>query len=258
MFLGGSVEGFFYGRDPTAWPSLVKAVRGIVSLDLGVEVWAGRGERDPEPIPEVVEKVSAICGGAPFVSVHTRHEHWTWDPTGLRREIAFCAAIGSSLLVLHRETLGLYDHSSRPDFPEIKRLVEEAREGGVQLALENSRDSFWALDRALDEIGDDPAKTNLGICIDLGHAHLSQDAGRQPVRNYLERYRGQLVHLHLHDNLGEKDDHRLLGEGSIDWPDVLRTLAAIGYQGPAVLELHSKGNLLAELETAREFLSSLG
>ena len=233
-------------------------MRQIVSLDMGVEVWGTRGEGDLELGLEGVKEIRALCELAPFVSVHSRRVLWQWDPQGLSREIAFCKAIGTYTLVLHRESLGLYDPPSRPDFPAIVRLAAEARKAEVMLVLENGRDTLWALDLALDEIGDDPSKTNLGICVDVGHAHLSQDAGRQPIQNYLERYRSQLIHVHLHDNLTKEDDHLLPGEGSIDWPDLFRTLGEIGYHGPAVLELHPKGDPLAAIVKARGFLSSLG
>jgi len=255
--LGASVEGFFYGRPSSAWPTLTEAVGGIVSLGLGVEFWAFRGEGDPGPTSQTVEEIRCICEKAPFVSMHTHRELWRWNPDGLKREIALCHAVGARTLVLHKGSLGLYDPSSRPDFPAIRRLLQVAQEAGVKLALENGLDSLWALDRVLDEIGHDPAKTNLGICIDVGHAHLAKDAGRQPIRNYLERYRGQLIHLHLHDNLQDEDDHRLPGEGSIDWSDLLRTLGAIGYEGPAVLELHSAGDPLTALKKGCEFFDAL-
>ena len=94
------------------------------------------------------------------------------------------------------------------------------------------------LDRILDEVGDDPETSNLGICIDLGHANQSVDAGRHPVTNYLERYAGQLCHLHLHDNHGKDDDHIAPGLGTIDWPQVLSVLSDIQFTGTAVLETH--------------------
>lgn len=219
-------------------------------------MWASRGDGDPGPTADTIACIRALAAAAPFVSVHARRELWRWDPQGLRREISFCRMINARTLVVHRESLGLYDPSSRPDFPAIARLAAEAKDLRVRIALENGRDTLWALDHVLDEIGDDPEKTNLGICIDVGHAHLSQDAGRQPIRDYLERYRGQLIHVHLHDNLNEEDDHRLPGEGSIDWPDLLRTLSAVGYHGPAVLELHPEGDPLAAIVKAREFLAA--
>jgi len=107
--------------------------------------------------------------------------------------------------------------------------------------MENMKDSIWALDRILDEVGDDPETSNLGICIDIGHAHQSVDAGRHPVTNYLERYSGQLCHLHLHDNHGKDDDHMSPGQGTVDWPEVRRVLEAIQFEGTAVLEMHELG-----------------
>ena len=230
---------------------------GIAKLGLGVEVWATHGWDIGEPATGDVKAVRAATAEAPFVSVHARPSLWWWDPRGLRQEIAFCEAIGARTLVLHRESLGLETRSSRPDIPEIRRLAMAAREAGVMLALENGRDTLWALDAMLDALGNNPEKTNLGICIDVGHAHLSQDAGRQPVRNYLERYRGALVHLHLHDNARDLDDHRSPGEGTIDWPGVLGALENVGYEGPAVLELHPSGDPLVAIEEARAFLESL-
>jgi len=137
------------------------------------------------------------------------------------------------------------------------RLAAVARKQGVRLVLENTPDTMSALDLALDEIGDDPEKTNLGICIDVGHAYISQDAGREPIRNYIERYRGQLVHLHLHDNFGDNDEHLPIKDGSIDWQNLADTLKAVEYHGPAVLELQSQGNLLATFTDARTYLRSL-
>ncbi|MFC2106618.1 sugar phosphate isomerase/epimerase family protein, partial [Candidatus Bipolaricaulota bacterium] len=56
-----------------------------------------------------------------------------------------------------------------------------------------------------------------------------------------ERYAGQLSHLHLHDNHGERDDHLLPGEGTVDWARVLGVLEEIDFSGKAVLEAHQKG-----------------
>lgn len=237
--------------------TLKEAVKDIVSLGLGVEFWAVRGDDDPEPTAQMLEEIRRICEAVPFVSMHTRRELWEWNPEGLRREISFCSAIGARTLVVHPGTFGLDNPSSQPDSSAIRQLAQSAGENGVTLALENVRDSRWALDWALKEIGDDPTRTHLGVCIDVGHAHLSHDAGCQPVFTYLEHYKKQLVHLHLHDNLKDTDDHRLPGKGSIAWVQLLGMLDAIGYGGPAVLELHAEGDPLPALKEARAFLDCL-
>ena len=256
--LAGSTWGFFFNREPETWPTIAEAIEEIAALEFGVEVWTNRGWDEPWISPELAHEIKEACDRASHVSVHTRPENWKWDPHGLHDEVELCALIGAHALILHPSSLGLEGPSPHPDFPGIKRLAAQAREQGVQLVLENTRDTMWALDLALDKIGDDPKKTNLGICIDVGHACISQDAGREPIRNYIERYRGQLVHLHLHDNFSDDDEHLPLREGSIDWQDLADTLKAIEYRGPAVLELQRQGDLLAAFTDARTYLRSLG
>jgi len=220
-------------------------------------VWTNRRWDEPWISLELAQEIKEACAPASHVSVHTRPENWKWNPHGLSDEVDLCALIGAHALILHPSSLGLEGASPHPDFPGIKRLAAQAREQGVQLVLENTPDTMWALDLALDEIGDNPEKTNLGICIDLGHAYISQDAGREPIRNYIERYRGQLVHLHLHDNFGDDDEHLPIKDGSIDWQNLADTLKAVEYHGPAVLELQSQGDLLATFTDARTYLRSL-
>jgi len=258
IHLTGSTWGFFFNRKPEEWPTIAEAIEQLIDSGFGVEVWTNRGWEEPWVSPELAQQIKAACAGASHVSVHTRPENWQWNPHGLSDEVELCALIGANALILHPSSLGLDDpFSSRPDFPGIMRLAAVARKQGVRLVLENTPDTMSALDLALDEIGDDPEKTNLGICIDVGHAYISQDAGREPIRNYIERYKGQLVHLHLHDNFGDADEHLPIKDGSIDWQNLADTLKAVEYHGPAVLELQSQGDLLATFTDARTYLRSL-
>ena len=259
IHLAGSTWGFFFNRKPEEWPTIAEAIEQLTDSGFGVEVWTNRGWEEPWVSPELSQEIKAACARASHVSVHTRPENWQWNPHGLSDEVELCALIGANALILHPSSLGLDDpFSSRPDFPGIMRLAAVAREQGVRLVLENTPDTMWALDLALDKIGDDPGKTNLGICIDVGHAYISQDAGREPIKNYIERYKGQLVHLHLHDNFGDDDEHLPIKDGSIDWQNLADTLKAVEYHGPAVLELQSQGDLLATFTDARTYLRSLG
>jgi sugar phosphate isomerase/epimerase len=252
------MQGFYYQRSPTTWPTQEEATRRIASLGLGVEVWMSKGEGDPDPDRPTLAAIRDAARGAPYISVHSRSELWSWNPAGLRREIALSNAVGARLLVLHRGGFGLIDPKSEANFPEIRRLAEEAREAGILLALENGRSDAWALDRVLDELGENPEETNLGICIDIGHAHLSTALSeKNPIRSYLERYALALVHLHLHDNVGQDDEHRVPGDGTADWRDTLETLRAIGYAGTGTFELLTDGDLLTGFARARSFLEWL-
>jgi sugar phosphate isomerase/epimerase len=241
--LGASVWGFYGRCRPEEWPTLPDAVRAILSIDssLGVEVWGSKSLDVAEADEEELAELAEVCRTASFVTVHVRGVYMAWDPTGLRSEIDFAARVGAHSLVLHPACLGLMRPDHRLDVPEIRRMADYAAERRVRLALENSGDAIWLLDRVLEEVGDDPEATNLGICVDTGHAHMSHDAGREPVPNYLERYAGQLAHVHLHDNHGASDEHLIPGKGTIDWPRAVRTLREIGFDGTAILEVHPAG-----------------
>lgn len=239
--LGVSISGFFFGQPSGNWPTLGDAVRTILELDsgLGVEVHGAKSLDLPGTSQEEETDLIRAVQGAAFVTVHVRGTNWTWNPKGLRDEIDFAGRLGAETLVLHPSSLGLTDFDDRPDYPEIRRIAAYAEQWGVRLALENIVDDIWALDQVLDAVGDNPDASNLAICVDVGHAALSSDAGRQPVRGYLERFAPQLGHLHLHDNQGDRDAHAALGDGAIDWADTLKTLSKIGFDGTAVLEVRS-------------------
>jgi sugar phosphate isomerase/epimerase len=240
--LGASIWGFYYNVPQEDHPDLDVAVRTILGVDpaLGVEVWASKALDAPPASDEEIVRLADVCTDAAFVTVHARGVYWHWDPNDLRDEIDFAARLHAETLVLHPICLGLAEPEDRIDVPEVRRIAGYAAARGVMLAIENMRDSVWLLDRLIDEFGGDPATSNLGVCIDVGHAHFSRDAGagRETVPNYLERYAAQLVHLHLHDNQGDRDEHLVPGNGTVDWTRVLATLDLIRFTGTAVLESH--------------------
>lgn len=214
----------------------------MVDAGLGIEVWAQRHAEEPELSLDDAGRLREICVTAPFVTMHTAYSQWRFDPSALREEIERAQRVGASALVLHIASLGIRKDGTGFDANETRGLAAYAAERGVRLLLENGRDSHQALDRVLDELGDDPDRTNLGICIDIGHAHASTDLPGDPVLEHLRRYRGALRHLHLHDNNGSADDHRGPGDGTIDWTALLKALKHAQRRLPAVLEVHAKGD----------------
>ncbi|HEV2322467.1 MAG TPA: sugar phosphate isomerase/epimerase family protein [Terracidiphilus sp.] len=73
---------------------------------------------------------------------------------------------------------------------------------------------------------------NVGICLDLGHAHINP--GIQEAIGVLG---DRIVSLHVHDNHGAKDEHLWPGEGTIDWPAVDTALKGLAKPPAAVLEI---------------------
>jgi len=138
--------------------------------------------------------------------------------------------LGAGVLVLHAE--GAEEAAARRRFVEgVKMLLDEAGALGVCLALENTcapgvNAAF--LVELVEEIGG----AGLGICLDVGHAHLVGE-----VTEALRCCAPYLLSLHVHDNHGFQDEHLLPGKGSVAWQKVMHVLQQVGFAGLAVLEL---------------------
>lgn len=101
-------------------------------------------------------------------------------------------------------------------------------------------------------------RTNdVGTCLDTGHAHLAREMGMA-----IQKLSSHLKMAHVNDNHGDRDEHLAPGQGSIDWPRVIRELRWVRFQGVLVLELSSTEHepveaFLARAVQAREFMKKL-
>jgi len=117
------------------------------------------------------------------------------------------------------------------------------QEQGAQLMLENvyehSPDDIRILFEKLGNQG-------VGFCLDTGHQAVFS---RVPLETWVESLGTYLGQLHLHDNLGKQDDHRALGQGSIDIKMLLNQLIAIRREPPIItLEPHKEEDLWPSFE----------
>jgi sugar phosphate isomerase/epimerase len=114
-------------------------------------------------------------------------------------------------------------------FSSLEHLSLFARHRGVTLAIENTPGEM-ATPVNLKNFLEQTRLTSVKMCFDTGHAHL--EGG--DVAAQLETVRGFVATTHLHDNHGQRDEHLLPYEGTIDWPAALATLPP---ETPMTLEL---------------------
>jgi sugar phosphate isomerase/epimerase len=135
----------------------------------------------------------------------------------------------------------------------VEELVRIAEPLGVQIALEvipNELSRAASIVHFIEEDFD-----QVGICLDVGHAHLDGD-----VIDAIETVSEHLIATHLHDNAGRTDDHLLPFEGTIDWAGALLAVQKVGYDGPFTLEVVPKGSTkdtLARAQKARQRIESI-
>ena len=117
----------------------------------------------------------------------------------------------------------------------IPALVEYAGERGMRLALEPEPGMLVeTVDDALRLHSEVGAPLELGITVDVGHCLVVEPEG---VEGALRAAAPYLTNVQLDDMPTTHHEHRPFGEGDIDLPLVLSTLADIGYTGVAAVEL---------------------
>jgi sugar phosphate isomerase/epimerase len=58
-----------------------------------------------------------------------------------------------------------------------------------------------------------------------------------PIADQIRRWRDQLANVHIEDMRAGAHEHLMFGEGEIDFPPVIASLAEIGYSGLLSVEL---------------------
>jgi len=119
-------------------------------------------------------------------------------------------------------------------FNSLEHLAVFAKHRGVTIALENTPGELGA-PASLHQFVQETHLHDLRFCFDSGHAHMEPG-----IPAALEAMQGRIISTHLHDNHGEKDEHLLPGEGTIDWEVLLETLRKTSSPVPLVLELKEK------------------
>lgn len=112
----------------------------------------------------------------------------------------------------------------------LGHLAEEAQSRGIAIALEAVNRYETYLYNTIGDVRDSArnvGSSNLGVHGDTYHMNIEEAGFERALRDV-----GQdLRYLHM------SESHRgLVGTGTVDWDGVWRGLAAIGYDGPLVLE----------------------
>ena len=111
-------------------------------------------------------------------------------------------------------------------FERLERIVCKAGDLGVNIAFENLR-NVKNLARVMERF----TYPHTGFCYDSCH-----HANYAPDNDLLAAYGNRLKALHLHDNGGERNQHRLPFDGNVDRETVIGRIRETGYGGAVTLE----------------------
>ncbi|MCK4873385.1 MAG: sugar phosphate isomerase/epimerase [Phycisphaerales bacterium] len=116
----------------------------------------------------------------------------------------------------------------------MRRLADVGERLGVTYLIENLPAFFHlgsdaaALSRLVLDVG----SSRLAMCFDTGHAHMTGD-----VCESLRAAAPAIRYIHINDNDGTDDDHKMPGDGTIDWDAFARTVRELDLHVPMMLEV---------------------
>jgi sugar phosphate isomerase/epimerase len=152
----------------------------------------------------------------------------------VKRALELAEQIPITAITLH---LGLKDdrwdeRAIENSLTAIEHINTFARPLGVKVLLENLENEVTTPEHLLEilKIGH---FDNVGVTLDVGHAHLSEGG----LEHAFELLRARIHELHVHDNNGLRDEHLWPGSGAIDWPKFIRLAATLPAETPGILEI---------------------
>jgi sugar phosphate isomerase/epimerase/protein-tyrosine-phosphatase len=223
--------------DPARHMPLLAAA-GFESLELGC--YLGRAHF-PWDQPDRIKELARIVAdaGVRITSVHAegngigvpdaRQRRQMLDVTRAFADVA--AQLGASVVVVHGGLPRGMDRTAGEDIlhETLVEMEQHVLSMPCMFGWENEAPGLTA-ETHLQWI----RKFNpgaLGLVLDVGHAHIQQD-----LDAYLNVAGLRLVGLHLDDNHGKEDEHRLPGQGTVSWPECVRGIVRTGYIGPLTVE----------------------
>jgi len=226
---------------------------GAIALTLGhphfdpfADDWQGRAEQLRRDLDARGLRVVVETGGRYVLDPFRKHRpNLLDDDAGAERRVAFLVRAIEIAEILGADCVSLWS-GVLPDGVETdeawRRLIERmavvvaaARTHGVRLGFEPEPgmlvETVADAVRLRAGLGDPP---EFGLTVDLGHCVVVEPGG---VDGALRAAGDLLVNVQVDDMLPHAHEHLELGAGALDLDLAFRTLAEVGYDGVAAVEL---------------------
>ena len=163
--------------------------------------------------------------------------------------------LGAELAVVHpgsTSPLDIYYPNTHWSYnvASLRQITSYAEELGLTIGIENMSAHTWSFLQHTNEFQrliDDgiPVK----ITLDIGHAHT-----HMLLKDFICKYRNQIVHVHIHDNMGDVDQHLVVGKGTVDWGWLGSNISLGSING--IIESVSISDALVSLERSHHIFNS--
>lgn len=164
---------------------------------------------------------------------------WTDAPLDLTGTVDLAVDVGAPVVVFHMGGAGdaadRQQQAWRRVVDTLKRSLDHAESRGVRIAVDGVWRG-WIVDtpEAFLRLYDDVGSTAFGINLDPCCLTL---LGFDPAAVAAE-WRQRILHAHVKDHVGHHPEweHRIPGEGDMDYAPVVRALRDVGFAGALAIE----------------------
>ena len=221
-----------------------------------IEIFAARQHLDYANRKQHVREIADWfrTSGIPLNSVHSpMYADYEWGRTGappvniaatdraqriaamdeIKRALEIAEQIPFRFLVQHVGVSGetFDERKFEAAMTSIEHLRAFAKPLGVSIIVENTPNELSTPDRLVELIHTSHFQ-DVGVCFDLGHAHIMSD-----VPLAFETLRDHIRSTHVHDNNKDRDSHLWPGKGTIDWKQAMELLRSAPHTPPLLLEI---------------------
>lgn len=128
-----------------------------------------------------------------------------------------------------------------------------AKDRGLTMLLEPRVGEVVSTSDALIRLGERINDKHFGVILDTAHMHAQKEL--LPVS--VHKLSGLIRYVHVADNDGRENHHFPIGQGNIDWPELLRNLRAVGFDGFYAIDLEKVDDLKQAFVQSKEALFRL-
>ncbi len=166
--------------------------------------------------------------------------------------------MGATLITFHPTSIDSEIEQAEERWVALQETLRDlsgyAEDRDVKIAIENFPISYFGgntrdLYQRIAEI-DLP---NIGMCLDIGRAHVSGD-----LPAVLKEFGEKIFSVHASDNRGHADEHLIPGEGIVPWEEILDGLRQLDFRGPFVVEVRQERTTEDIIESVLNFADQMG
>jgi sugar phosphate isomerase/epimerase len=244
-----------YGLLTNPSNEIIKEITNIHDLNFEyVEI----GIEGPEGNPDIINKKNdeivkllesfkqkPIGHTAYWIDLASDYEfiRYAWINEAIR-EIRTASKLGIDLINFHANINGMFRGENRKmvldnQIKSLREIVSQAKRSRVTVMLENTplSNGVHTLDEFKYIIDNVP---DLFVHLDIPHAFTS--GGMKSVIDYIHTFRDKIIHIHWHDNHGNRDEHLPIGDGLINHQKAIKALKDIGYDRTITLEVFTNSS----------------